>query len=222
MEVIFIENNFANNLKHLRIQNNMTQEELAKKLNKDYSTIGKWENGSRSPIMNDVIRISELFDISLESLIGNNIIYDNAEPIVSDEIVKIPIYGIIKAGTPIESQNDIIEYVDIPQKWTKGGKQFYGLKISGDSMYPKYQPGDIVIFEKNEDYIQANGKDCAVLVNGFDVTFKNVRISQSGIQLIPLNINNADGYEPTFYSSDDIIKLPVKIIGIAKEKRTRL
>ncbi len=66
-----MENNFSNNLKYLRIQNNMTQEELGKKLGKDYSTIGKWENGSRSPIMEDVIKISQIFDISLENLIGD-------------------------------------------------------------------------------------------------------------------------------------------------------
>jgi len=47
----------------------MTQEELAKKMEKDYSTIGKWENGTRFPIMVDVLKIAELFDISLEDLI---------------------------------------------------------------------------------------------------------------------------------------------------------
>lgn len=68
-----MENNFASNLKHLRIQNNMTQEELGKKLAKDYSTIGKWENGTRSPIMEDVIRIAEYFNISLQELISGKI-----------------------------------------------------------------------------------------------------------------------------------------------------
>ena len=59
-----MENNFASNLKHLRLQSGMTQEELAKKLDKDYSTIGKWELGQRSPIMTDVIRIANLFNVN--------------------------------------------------------------------------------------------------------------------------------------------------------------
>ena len=79
-----MENNFANNLRHLRIQSGMTQEELAKKLDKDYSTIGKWELGQRSPIMTDVIRVAELFDISLEKLIGSSIILDNDKTINND------------------------------------------------------------------------------------------------------------------------------------------
>ena len=218
-----MENNFASNLKHLRLQSGMTQEELAKKLDKDYSTIGKWELGQRSPIMTDVIRIANLFNVSLEKLIGQSIIYDNAEQIELDSnTIKIPVLGAIKAGVPIETQQDILEYVDIPKNWTKGGKSFYGLKISGDSMYPKYCEEDIVIFEHTEDYIIANNKDCAVMVNGFDATFKNVTISENGITLVPFNLNNSDNYQPTFYSKEQIISLPVKIVGIAREKRTRL
>lgn len=72
-----MENNFANNLKHLRLQSGMTQEELANKLDKDYSTVGKWELGQRSPIMTDVIRLSELFNVSLESLIGGDYIFND-------------------------------------------------------------------------------------------------------------------------------------------------
>lgn len=75
-----MENNFSSNLKHLRIQNNMTQEDLGKKLDKDYSTIGKWENGTRSPIMEDVIKIAEYFNISLQELIGGKIGINDAQP----------------------------------------------------------------------------------------------------------------------------------------------
>ena len=103
-----MENNFASNLKHLRLQAGMTQEDLAKKLDKDYSTIGKWELGQRSPIMTDVIRIANLFDVSLEKLIGKSIIYDNAEQVELDSnTVSIPFLGVINAGIPIEAQQDI-------------------------------------------------------------------------------------------------------------------
>lgn len=65
-----MENNFAKNLKKFRLDAGYTQEDLAKKLGKDYSTIGKWELGQRSPMMIDVIKIAQLFNISLEKLIG--------------------------------------------------------------------------------------------------------------------------------------------------------
>lgn len=157
-------------------------------------------------------------DVKIEELNFDNATFNKVE----NKITKIPVLGVIKAGTPIEAQEDIIEYVDIPEEWTKGNKKYYGLKIQGDSMYPKYVENDIVIFEQTEDYIRANKKDCAVMVNGDDATFKNVTITENGITLIPLNINNSDGYQPTFYDKEQIKSKPVKIIGIAREKRTRL
>jgi len=141
--------------------------------------------------------------------------------LVSDTI-QIPVLGTIKAGIAIEAQQDIIDYIDIPRDWTKGNKNYYALKISGDSMSPKYQEKDIVIFEQTNDYTIANKKDCAVMVNGFDATFKNITITESGITLVPLNLNNSDNYQPTFYSNEQIESLPVKIVGIAREKRTKI
>lgn len=214
-----MENNFATNLKHLRIQSGMTQEELAKKMGKDYSTIGKWELGQRSPIMTDVIKIADIFQVSLEKLIGSSMIYDNAEVVDMDsDIVKIPVYGTIKAGIPIESQSDIIDYIDIPREWTRGDKKFYALKISGDSMFPKYDEGDLVIFEQNDDKELYNGKDCAVMINGTESTFKKVLLNDQGIVLQPYNL----AYDIMMYSNEQIEQLPIKVVGIAREKRTRL
>ncbi len=72
-----MENNFASNFKHLRIQNGKTQEEIGKILNKDYSTIGKWELGQRSPTMEDVIKIAEYFNVSLQELICDDFVHNS-------------------------------------------------------------------------------------------------------------------------------------------------
>ena len=143
--------------------------------------------------------------------------FDNANIVeVPSNTVKIPVLGVIKAGIPIEAQQDIIDYVEIPKDWTRGGKEYYGLKISGDSMYPKYDNDDIVIFLKTNEVI--SGKDCAVMVNGFDATFKKVLFQNDSIILQPYNSN----YQVQIFDKEQIEQLPVKIIGIAKEKRTKL
>lgn len=143
--------------------------------------------------------------------------FDNANIVdVPSNTVKIPVLGVIKAGIPIEAQQDIIDYVEIPKDWTKGGKEYYGLKISGDSMYPKYDNDDIVIFLKTNEVI--SGKDCAVMVNGFDATFKKVLFQNDSIILQPYNSN----YQVQMFNKEQIEQLPVKVIGIAKEKRTKL
>lgn len=152
-------------------------------------------------------------DVKVEDLT-----FDNAATIgMNSEVVKIPILGVIKAGIPIEAQENIIGYTDIPKDWVKGGKKFFGLKISGNSMTPNYLEGDTVIFESTNEF--NNGDDCAVMVNGDDCTFKKVAKTDEGILLQPYNIGE---YELKFYSKEDIIKLPVKIIGVAREYRRKI
>ncbi len=237
-----MENFFAKNLKALRERNGYSQSELSRitqKICESYNqsinddenklspitqaSIARWEAGENSPSVDNIVLLRHALGVDLVDLIGKDLSFDNATYIeVSNDCVQIPVLGTIKAGIAIEAQQDILEYVDIPKAWLRGNKKFYGLKISGDSMYPKYNENDIVIFEQTEDYTIANNKDCAVMVNGFDATFKNVTITEAGITLVPFNLNNQDNYQPTFYSKEQVVQLPVKIVGIAREKRTRL
>ncbi len=212
-----------NNVKHLRSVKGISQQTLADKIGVDRSTISRIENGEIETTIDNAMKIAKVLKVNIEDLITKDLTFDNGTLIDVDcETIQIPVLGTIKAGIAIEAQEDILEYVDIPKDWVKGDKSFYGLKISGDSMFPKYNESDIVIFEHTEDYVLAQNKDCAVMVNGFDATFKNVTITEMGITLVPLNLNNSDNYQPTFYSKEQIATLPVKIVGIAREKRTRL
>ena len=209
-------------IREFREIKNLTQEDIANYLKTTAQTISRYEIGDRKTNQDVLFKLAEYFKVSINDFFPP-LNFDNVIPInITNDTVQIPVLGTIKAGIPIEAQQDILEYIEIPKKWTKGGRNFYGLKISGDSMFPKYSEKDIVIFEQTSDYSIANNKDCAVMVNDFDATFKNVTISENGITLVPLNLNNQDNYLPTFYNKEQIESLPVKIIGIAREKRTRL
>lgn len=70
-------NFFPNNLKHLRTQAGMTQSDLAKKINKDYSTIGKWELGERNPSTLDLFKIADIFNVSERDIVHKNLILTN-------------------------------------------------------------------------------------------------------------------------------------------------
>lgn len=216
-------------IKNLIINKYGSIRQFALKINIPYTTIDSiLKRGIDNSNVSNVLKMCNALGLSVDKSIESNELisklnFDNATMVdLNLDTIQIPVLGTIKAGIAIEAQQDILEYIDIPKSWLKGGKSFYGLKISGDSMFPKYNEKDIVIFEHTEDYTIANNKDCAIMVNGYDATFKNVTINDNGITLVPLNLNNSDGYKPTFYSKDKIESLPVKIIGIAREKRTRL
>lgn len=68
-----MKNYFPDNLKFLRTQKGMTQDELAQKMDKDYSTIGKWELGQRNPIMSDIIKLSDIFNVSVQNLVEKDL-----------------------------------------------------------------------------------------------------------------------------------------------------
>lgn len=202
----------SSNIKHLRIQKNITQKQIADFCDKSDVAISYWENGSREPSAIDISKLSTLFNVSVNDLLLKDLRFDNAEMI--KDTVKIAIYGSIKAGIPLESQNDIVDYMDIPREWVKGGRQLFGLKISGDSMYPKYQDGEVVIFEHTDDIETYKNKDCAVMINHTESTFKKVLVNEQGIVLQPYNAS----YDIMIFSKDEVDNLPITILGVARKK----
>lgn len=218
----------SNIIKEKRLNKGYSLEEVVKKMNDTISRqmLFKYENNlarMKNKVFQDIcyalgLDPSDVWE-EINSSFLSSLKFDNAELIdIDSDIVKVPVYGTIKAGIPIESQSDIIDYIDIPREWTRGGKKFYGLKISGDSMFPKYSENDIVIFEQNDDKELYNGKDCAVMINGTESTFKKVLLNEQGIVLQAYNM----AYGIQMYSKEDVINKPIKIVGIAREKRTRL
>ena len=206
--------NLGNNIRYLREKKGLDQQQLSEILNVPRSTLACWENNIRTPKLEQIIKIAEYFKTNLDIIYAN---FDNASPIdinPDDKYIKIPVLGVIKAGIPIEAQQDILEYIDVPKSWTKGGKELFGLRISGDSMFPKYNEGDTVVFEKNNDFETANNKDVAIMINGDDATFKKLLINTEGITLVPYNTG---AYELMMYSNKDIEEKPIRIIGIARK-----
>ena len=59
----------AEKLKQLRKDNNMTQEDLAEKLNVSRQTISKWETNTTIPDADNIVAISKLFNITTDELL---------------------------------------------------------------------------------------------------------------------------------------------------------
>lgn len=62
--------NFAEKLRELRKNRNMSQEQLAEKLYVSRQAVTKWENGTGLPDIENIIAISELFNESIDSLLS--------------------------------------------------------------------------------------------------------------------------------------------------------
>lgn len=131
--------------------------------------------------------------------------------------VRIPVLGTIPAGIPLDAIEDILDWEEIPAAWGSGDRQYFGLRVKGDSMYPRYLEGDTVILQKEKTC--ESGDDCAVLVNGEEATLKQVMIRGDGsLELRPAN----PAYAPRIYSRAEIESLPVQIIGVVVELRRKI
>ena len=62
----------ADKIKKLRKDNNMTQEDLADKLNVSRQTISKWETNVGVPDIDNIKAICDLFNISTDELLDYN------------------------------------------------------------------------------------------------------------------------------------------------------
>lgn len=228
-----LEDTFANRLRKALEYNNMKPVDLANRTGINKSLISNYLSGTFKAKQDKVNIIAETLGVSEGWLMGydvdmdrdwldddadvSNIKIDNARYIETmTKTVKIPILGKVPAGIPIEAIEDIIGYEEISASMLRDGNNYFSLKIDGDSMYPDYKTGDIIIIRQQNDC--NSGDDCVVMVNGDDATFKRVVKQEKSIILKPLNNN----YEPYYFDEYEIMTKPVKIIGVAVEVRRKL
>jgi len=62
-------NNIGKTIKKLREEKNITQEQLAEKLNVTRQAVSNWENGKTQPDIDTLTKISEIFEIPIEEII---------------------------------------------------------------------------------------------------------------------------------------------------------
>jgi len=66
-------NNFSENLKKIRKDNNLSQEQLAEKLGVSRQAISKWESGIAYPEMDKIIALCTKFNLNIDDLLHKDI-----------------------------------------------------------------------------------------------------------------------------------------------------
>lgn len=141
-----------------------------------------------------VVELSEYFGVSTDYILkGGENTLQRVE--LDKDIVKIKVLGRVAAGVPIEAIEEVIGEETISRKMAETG-DYFGLRISGDSMEPTIHHGSIVIVRQQDDV--ENGD--IVIVNGEDATCKKIEKFENGIMLVPMN----KAYEEKFYANEEI------------------
>lgn len=174
------------------------------------SLISQIESRGVVPSIMKIQLLADYLGVTVSDLLGER------TPTRGD-VLRIPVLGTIPAGVPLEAIEDILDWEELPAAWGDGGREYFALRVQGDSMYPSYLEGDTVILRKQDTC--DSGDDCAVLVNGQDATLKEVRIRENGgLELRPRN----PAYPPKLYDPADVQNLPVTILGVVVELRRKV
>ncbi|PIS07574.1 hypothetical protein COT78_02650 [Candidatus Berkelbacteria bacterium CG10_big_fil_rev_8_21_14_0_10_43_13] len=120
---------------------------------------------------------------------------DVAEP---EQMIQIPIMGLIAAGFPIEAIEQR-ETIAIPKTKLPKSGQFYALKVAGNSMVEEnINDGDIVVI-KQQDQVE-NGQKAVALIDNSEVTLKKIYKEKSCIRLQPAN----HLVKPMYYNAERV------------------
>ena len=198
---------FSKNLRKYMSLNNKTQVDLINDLGFNKSAVSTWCNGTRLPRMDKVDALTKYFGIRRSDLIE-----DKSESKIKP--ATIPVLGSVPAGIPIEAIQDIIDYEEIDAATAAKG-EYFALQVKGSSMEPRIREGDIVIVRKQDDV--ESGEIAIVMVNGDNATIKRLLKYEDEIRLMPTN----PAYEPLYFTNDEILEKPVKVIGKVIENRQK-
>lgn len=87
-------------LKTLRLNKNLTQQDIANKLGTSYQTYQQWERGVRTPKISSLNKLAEIFEVSTDYLTGRTESFDEILNILRDnnpsEEDKIKIHNLIE------------------------------------------------------------------------------------------------------------------------------
>lgn len=127
----------------------------------------------------------------------------------SSQVIQLPLYGRIAAGTPIDALRDHTKAIEIPA-FLIGKGEHYALVVEGDSMIEAgIHSGDTVIVQRTDS--AENGAIVVALVDGQEVTLKRLRRRGQSIALEPAN----PAYE-TRICGPDQVKVQGRLVALIR------
>lgn len=180
---------FNDILKTLRKNSNLTQVQLAEKINVTQGTIANWERGVREPDMEMVRRIADAIGVPVERFFSESkestLERSNTVQLAQTGVRMIPLYESAAAGFGAYANSTAVGCIPcyIDSDWEAANS--IAVKIKGDSMYPKIEDGDIVIICKDMEY--EDGKIVVARIDEDDAVVKRLRLYPSKLVLESIN-----------------------------------
>ena len=213
-----------NNLKKLRKEKGVTQQEVADYLGVTSVAYGHYETGRRAMTEERLLKLAEYFGVSTDVILGREDQPAEAPgwkdasevtakpspprfplPDLDHETARIPILGSVHAGYDYMAEENYEGYLEVDPAVKQRHPDAYVVQVKGDSMEPEIRHGAVAICVPSSEY--RSGCLALVSINGDEATVKRLKINGDGITLIPAN----PCYKTIHYTPEDVQSLPVQI-----------
>ncbi len=216
----------SQNLKYLRKRSGITQEQMAQKIGIKRSLLGAYEEGRADPRLNNLLKISEIFGITVDKLISEDL--TNNPPLEAIPTGKNEKETKVLAITVDANDKENIDLV--PQKASAGYLNGYAdpefieelpkfqlpvlptnatyraFELSGDSMLPLL-PGTIVIGKYLESIDEiSNGKTYVIVSEKEGVVYKRVfnYVKENGKLYL---VSDNEQYSPYEVPAEEVLEI---------------
>ncbi|SUZ95150.1 uncharacterized protein METZ01_LOCUS48004, partial [marine metagenome] len=209
------------NIRFLRKKRGWTQEMFSKKIGIKRSLVGAYEEGRSDPRLNNLLKICDTFNISLDNILKKDVSILSEKNYKSNENQKVKVLSITvdnsgdenielinqKASAGYLNSYSDFEFIEQLPKFQLPFLNFSGthraFEIKGDSMLP-LTSGTIVIgkYIENLDYIK-DGKNYILLTKNDGIVYKRVEVLENELKLISDN----KSYEVYNIGINDIIEI---------------
>lgn len=201
---------FSRNLKRLMNENNIDRNTLCENLNFRYSTVSEWISAKKYPRIDKIEMLANYFNVKKSDLIEDRIPAEsNAELLPINEIRMIPIFETVSAGFGAYASSDIVDYMPLFIENDYEAKDTLCIKVSGNSMYPKIEDGDIVQVHKQD--IVDSGQIAVVMIDNENGFVKKIELGSDYIELISINPE----YPPKRFEKEEMNR--INIVGLVKK-----
>ena len=197
------------NIRRIRQSKKISQAELAEAIGAAKQTIYKYEKGIITNIPSDNIEaIATALGVSPADIMG----WDeksNIGDVVTDEIRMIPVFENVSAGFGAYADSEVMDYVPLFVRNPSEVPNLMGIRVRGDSMYPKIEDGDIIIVRKQTSV--DSGSIAVILLDGEEGLVKKVEYGDDWIDLISINPE----YKPRRFEGEEVTRL--QVVGLVKQ-----
>ncbi len=201
-----MDNSFGIRLAAARKAVGMTQTDVAERLSGRgfpvrTQAVSKWETGATLPNAKQLVELCRLYRI-------RDVVtaFSGPDPESEERNIRfLPLYRLaVSAGTGEFLDGAGFDTVEVGDEVSASAD--FGVRISGDSMEPRFVPGQIVWVKRQETLL--SGEIGIFLFNGFGYC-KKLERSEKGTFLISLN----SLYDPIPVSPGDDLRVFGKVVG---------